>query len=392
MTTGEPRSPHQIYLVPGLFGFGELGEIAYFHHVREVLEERFAKLGAPAVVRMAATSPTASIRRRAAQVYESIQSTEDTEGPIHLIGHSTGGLDARLFVTPNAALKIAPALLEALASRVRSVVTVATPNHGAPVAGFFSSMMGGQILRLVSLATVYSMEKGKLPLSFLIRLGGVVTRLDDYAGFRGSILDQFYEHLFDEFDESRQAALREYFESVRGDNAALGQLTPGGIDLLNAATENRSGVRYGCVVMKARDPGWSTIRRIGVDPYRQASHVMYRLLHWAGSHGGAHYPEPTFQQTQLLRARYGQVPGADATDGIVPTRSQLWGELIFAGIGDHLDVCGHFDDVDHEPPHYDWLATGSSFDRQQFEALWGRVAEFVLGRSSPPSSASRVLS
>ena len=32
---------HHIYLIPGLFGFSEIGGIAYFQHVRELLQDWF---------------------------------------------------------------------------------------------------------------------------------------------------------------------------------------------------------------------------------------------------------------------------------------------------------------------------------------------------------------
>lgn len=373
---------HHVYLIPGLFGFAEIGGITYFHHVRELLEARFAAADASVVIHDVGTSPTASIRKRAARVYESIRRTAGDSGPVHLVGHSTGGLDARLFVTPNAALEIEPHELEALSSRVRTVVTVATPNYGAPAAAFFSSAMGAQLLKMISLTTIYTMEYGKVPLTLLVEVGGLITRLDDLVGLRGSVLDQLYDNLLSEFDADRQDKIKGYLESVRGDNAALGQLTPGGIDLLNAATEDRSGVRYGCVVMKSREPGWGTMKSIGLDPYRQASHILYRFLHGIGGDENAHYPTPTPQQARALDDSYEEVPGAAHTDGIVPTRSQIWGELVHAGKGDHLDVCGHFDDLKHDPPHYDWLATGSGFDRPQFESLWGSVTDFLLRPST----------
>jgi hypothetical protein len=40
---------------------------------------------------------------------------------------------------------------------------------------------------------------------------------------------------------------------------------------------------------------------------------------------------------------------------------------------DHLDVMGYFDD----PPHADWLATGTGFNRERFHALWGAVARCI---------------
>lgn len=373
---------HHVYLIPGLFGFAEIGGITYSHHVHALLERWFEVAGVPVVVHDVATSPTASIRKRAARVFETIRDTVDDGGPIHLVGHSTGGLDARLFVTPNAALEVDPRELEALSSRVRTVVTVATPNYGAPAAAFFSSAMGEQLLKMISLTTIYTMEHGKLPLSVLMAVGRVITRLDDLVGLEGSVLDQLYDQLFSDFDADKQDKIKSYLKSVREDNAALGQLTPGGIDLLNAATEDRPGVRYGSVVMRSRQPGWSTIRSIGWDPYRQASHILYRFLHAIGGDESTRYPTPTPQQADALVDAYGDVPAADHTDGIVPTRSQIWGELVCAAQGDHLDVCGHFDDLGHDPPHYDWLATGSGFDRPQFESLWGSATNFMLRPAS----------
>lgn len=373
---------HHIYLIPGLFGFANIGGITYFHHVQQLLEQRFRAADASLVVHEVATSPTASIRKRAARVFETIERTVGESGPIHLIGHSSGGLDARLFVTPNAALEVDPGELETLSSRVETVVMVATPNYGAPTAAFFSSVMGAQLLRMMSLTTIYTMEYGKLPINVLLAAGKIITRLDDLIGFENSVLDELYDKLFSDFDADKQDKIKAYLESVRRDNAALGQLTPGGIDLLNAATEDRSGVRYGSVVMKSREPGWATMKSIGFDPYRQASHMVYRFLHSIGGDEKTRYPTPTPEQARTLVDAYDEVPDGTQTDGIIPTRSQIWGDLVYAGKGDHLDVCGHFDDVEHDPPHYDWLATGNGFDRQRFESIWGAVTDFMLGPST----------
>ena len=79
-------------------------------------------------------------------------------GPVHLVGHSTGGLDARLLTAPGVVL---PGDREAaeVAPQVRSLVTVATPHHGTPLAGFFTSLMGRQLLRALSLATIYALRQ-----------------------------------------------------------------------------------------------------------------------------------------------------------------------------------------------------------------------------------------
>ena len=82
------------------------------------------------------------------------------------------------------------------------------------------------------------------------------------------------------------------------------------------------------------------------------------------------------QEAGLARA-YGQLPGPDDSDGIVPTLSQVRGQVIHTAWADHLDVVGHFAEPDREPPHFDWLSSGSGFHRNHFEALWGDVAAFL---------------
>jgi hypothetical protein len=72
------------------------------------------------------------------------------------------------------------------------------------------------------------------------------------------------------------------------------------------------------------------------------------------------------------------MPSPAANDGIVPTLSQAWGQVIHASVADHLDVLGHFRDAEHDPPHVDWLVSGSDFDRRRFEALWADVARFLV--------------
>ncbi|MFU8805710.1 MAG: esterase/lipase family protein, partial [Bradymonadaceae bacterium] len=130
---------HHVYLSAGFFGFANLGGITYFHHVREFLEETLLEMGIEAEIIYVPTLPTASIRRRAYRLLETVAVTAGSDdGPIHLIGHSTGGLDARLFVTPGASLP-GELDLERYAGRVRSVVTVATPHLGTPMASFFNS-------------------------------------------------------------------------------------------------------------------------------------------------------------------------------------------------------------------------------------------------------------
>src|SRR6185295_5590172 len=96
-----------VLLVPGFFGFGSLGEISYFAGIRPLLEQSFERAGLSVEVSEVPTLPTASIRVRAARVREALaRIAAADDGPIHIIGHSTGGLDARLAIAPTASLPV----------------------------------------------------------------------------------------------------------------------------------------------------------------------------------------------------------------------------------------------------------------------------------------------
>ena len=371
--------PHHIYLVPGFFGFASLGDLAYFGHVVPFLEVACAERGIPISVRAVPTEPTSSLPRRAAHLFQVIAATAGDAGPIHLVGHSSGGLDARLLVAPGVALPDVEDV-ERIARRVASVVTVSTPHHGTPLAAFFTGLLGQRLLRLASLATVHVLRFGHLPLAVLLRLGGIFARLDRNVGLNSALLDELFGSLLADFSTERRLELEGFLDQVGRDAALLLQLTPDGMDVFNAATRDRPGVRYGSVVTQARAPSVATALDTGLDPSAQATHALYSALYrLAAFRPGVRLPALGRAQARVLRRAYDTAPTRRANDGIVPTLSQPWGEVIHAARADHLDIVGHFADAGHAPPHFDWLTTGSHFDRAGFEAAWRAVAGWVAG-------------
>lgn len=380
LTCTAPR--HHVYLVPGFFGFASFGELKYFAHVEELLAKKLAVYGMPVSFHAVGSNPTASIRRRTAGLLKTIAETAgDDDGPIHLIGHSTGGLDARLLVAPGVSLPGSDGEVERFARRVRSVVSVATPHHGTPMASFFNTLLGQKVLQLLSLATIYVLRFGHLPLSFLLPLAGLLVGLDDLLIQRPDTLDQLYDQLLRDFSPDRREALQRFFQEVGEDQSLLPQLTPEGIDLFNAVAGPRPEVRYGSVVTQARPPGLNTALSAGLRAYPQVNHALYLACWRMTSRSPAAYrPQISEEQSRALRLGYGAFPGMRANDGMAPTLSQVWGEVITAVWADHLDVIGHFECPTHQPPHYDWLVTGTRFSRADFEDMWTKVASFLAGR------------
>ncbi len=369
---------HHIYLVPGFFGFTNLGELYYFGHVRDFLMAEFARRGVEVQVEYILSHPTASIRQRAADLLSTVRATAGEEGPLHLVGHSTGGLDARLFVSPGASLREGLDL-EPYARRVRTVVTVSTPHAGTPLATFFLGLFGQQLLKLLSLFTVYVLRFGRVPLKVAFRLGHLIARADDQLGWKHTLLDQLFDQLLGDFSADRRESVARFLGDVGRDTSLIPQLTPEGIDLFNAGCVDRPEVRYGSVVTQARPPSLRTRLGVGLDPYAHITHTVYAFLYRQTQRMPLNQiPLHTAEQTAALVRGYGAMPGPLACDGIVPTRSQVYGHIIGAMRGDHLDAIGHFDQPAHQPPHVDWLLSGSGFRRPQFERLWKDVADYLL--------------
>lgn len=364
---------HHVYLIPGFFGFVNMGRLVYFSHVRELLEARFDERGLDVAIHRAHPLPVASLRRRGAQLAEFIAQSAP-EGPIHLIGHSAGGLDARLFAAPGVDLGTGFDHA-AMAARVRSVTTLCAPHYGTPLASSFTGVLGRRMLRLLSLVTVALLREGRLPLAVLAKIGGVFVRTQLPGGRTELLFEQLEREVVQTLPDEDQAYMSQFFEQVAKEQALIPQLMPEAVDLFNATVRDRPGTRYMSVVARARKPSVRGQVALGVDPFDQTAYAIYRWLHIQTNLGGALIQDG---RDALGPAEIALGPiEDDDNDGVVPTRSQAWGQVIHACQADHLDVVGHFDDESHTPPHHDWLPTKSRFKRDAFERLWGAVVESI---------------
>ncbi|MEM1417727.1 MAG: hypothetical protein AAGH15_22705 [Myxococcota bacterium] len=373
----------RVFLVPGFFGFANLGDFPYFSGTPRLLAERLAARGKPAQVEPLSTLPTASIHRRAHFLAEAIAERSAGTDEVHLVGHSTGGLDARFLVSSPA-----PGL-QALARRVRSVITVAAPHRGTPVAARFTGLMGQRLLRLLSLSTLHAVRLGGIPLPALIFLGNAL-RGDAGDRVSESVRTQIYRLVLSDFGKGRRREIEAYFDQAQRDQTLLLQLTPESMDLFHALASPRPGVRFGCVVTKAPPPGLGRQLSVGLRPARQAGYGLYRGLHRSARlpEGAANEPLTPAQQGALEDA-YGTLPTRQDSDGMVPTLSQPWGDVVHATVADHLDVMGHFRGGTGAPDHVDWLRTGSNFGTRQYGRFIDAMAAFVAGERATSRRARR---
>lgn len=367
-----------IFLIPGFFGFAHLGDFAYWGPVLSQLGALLDEVGMPAEVHCVKSLPTASLRTRTRSLLEAIAKVgPKPDANIHLIGHSTGGLDARLLLTPAVDLE-SKIGIEPFAGRVRSSVSIATPHRGAPIASYFSSIMGRKLLEILSILTMAVLRRGKLPLSVWTRAAGLFALPLGADKTAGTLAGQLYRQLLADFNAERRNQVVELLTEVGRDQSLLTQLTVETMDIFNAAAGDRDGVLYGSVVTRAHRPGLSTSRDIGLNPVAQAQHAFYYSLSRLAS--GYEFPTPREDIMPMFEKTFGEISSSLDNDGIVPTLSQPWGRCIALARADHLDIIGHYRDEeasDDSELHYDWLPTRSDFNSADFRETWQKVVEFL---------------
>lgn len=373
-------APHRVYFVPGMFGFGRLAGYDYFTHVRVGLEQRFRAAGVDVLFEDVPAPPTSSLRYRSRILATTITRTAGRDaGPIHLLGHSTGGLDVRLVLSPTANLGL-PAEMMAFRSRVQSAISMNSPHYGTPVAGYFATVSGTRLLYALSLLTVVSLSLGEPSLHIFSRLLGGFGSIDNFIGGDFKLISRITDSILRFVDKDGREEIHEFLSKVRVDQGGIIQIMPEAMDLFNAATEGHAGVRYACVVSAAPPPRSMRVARRIRSPYAALTATLFSMLYQFASQRPKVYPyaRATPRQVELIRAGVGHEVTEASNDGIVPTLSMIWGDLLWAGEADHLDVLGHFHDEIQPSRHVDWVTSGSRFTRQRFNALLDAIAGFQL--------------
>jgi hypothetical protein len=365
-----------VFLVPGFFGFTSVGAVSYFERVEQSLAAALRRRGvADARIVRCRTQPTASIPRRADALRRQVLRQGGLKArELHFVGHSTGGLDLRMLLTPG--VKIASDdSTERIARRTRNAISVATPHHGTPLANHFVTIQGQTLLLVLSALATSGQGRGTLFAA--ARAVALVAEIDDWLGRGESALDRIAESLLRKIRLNRSDPVWRYLAAIERDQGAVLQLTPEGIALFDAAVVDRPGIDYGCVVSAVPRPRERFDTAELLDPEYIALRALFRLLHFLASrpHPRYPYPKPTpSTQRRLERAlRFKASPATN--DGVVPTFSQLHGRLLHAARADHLDVVGHYTLAGGRTA--DWLPSGAGFTAQGFDATWDAVAAAI---------------
>ena len=374
---------HHVFLIPGFFGFSNLGEVHYFRAVRETLAREIAARGEVVEIHGVKTYPTGSLKRRAKRLLEAVVESgclHEDDAVVHFVGHSTGGIDARLVASDMRDLGF-ESERKKLETKLKTVICISSPHYGTPLANFFTTIYGKQLLYFVTLIVFVGLWRR--PISAAAGLLGLGYRLADFVGMNETMLKQLTNQLLRDFTKEREREVRDFLNSILGDVSLMIQLTPEAMDVLHATLQPLPGVRvvsYGTVAPAPLQ----ALRRVAFrELLTPLGTVLYSTLHalTAQVQEGYRY-HPPFDAKDLctgLRLSFELEP--ETNDGVVPSLSQIYGEFRGFVKADHLDVVGHYLRGPLEKKDgADWFVSGAHFSLEQFEVLWRDVTDVLLSR------------
>ena len=354
-----------VVLVPGFLGFSVIGQFPYFADrvpatLAVLLRERW---GRDVSVVPASTVPTGPLRERIANLSAFLGKLRDSGAQrFYLLGHSTGGVDAQLFMTtaPPWGEASWPDGVQDLQERVKKVVTISAPHYG-------TSLLDSAAAKFVAHPLSLQNVKGLVPL----------------LGAAGNLADLVSKDLPQVLSLADVSALQfpdvvRFLDSVRRHHDLLDELTPRFMAAVREKAKANPSAKLTCFVTGA-----------GVSKQGRKTDPFYAELHSFGQMDDAACGAAVNRNIDLLKhAEIGvwiHSPGAQrfevngsANDGIVNTARQLLPEATLGGIvvGDHADVLGHYDRVDlstGKPMNTGVFRSGAGFGDEEFTELYRRV-------------------
>jgi hypothetical protein len=209
--------------------------------------------------------------------------------------------------------------------------------------------------------------------------------------FKLLMLERAIESMVGMVDDALCPEVRTFLSAIQDDQGSMLQLSPEAMDLVGVGIDDRPGVRYQATVSMSPRPTPRRWAETLGHPWRALSLSLFVGLHHLTSRTGERYPCTAPEGAtssggsageDVLVDAFGRAPTLEDNDGVVPLRSQLWGHVAWAGLGDHLDVLGHFHDdrghVAKDLRHRDWLTSGSDFTYAKFATLMDTVAAGML--------------
>ncbi len=365
-----PEYREVVVLVPGFLGFARFGTLYYFDPrmiagLRAALEER---RGTKVPVIPCAAPPTSGLEKRQRHLGAYLRRLlgERLRGVerLHLVGHSSGGVDAVLLAC-RARLSGEPWEREdaTFRDKLASVTTLAAPHHGtglaaSPLAMALEDPLADPMAALSQAPTA-------------ARLLGSIRGMPEAAGLATA-------HPFD---------LLRFVAQVARNRRLIEDLRPERMEEVRRRAALTPGVRVTCFVAGAepRPTGrpseafyrelcalTADERTLAVGPMDAAARS---LAEWMVRPGA------------IIRSAVSALPrsiDARLSDGVVNSARQLWDPRDQSQFGafvvaDHLDLLGHYDLedalVEGAVLESGLLHSGAGFGDDEFYELLGRIAD-----------------
>ncbi|MFP2924435.1 esterase/lipase family protein [Pyxidicoccus sp. 3LG] len=387
-----------IMLVPGFGGFDALGSLRYYHGVTEVLESKARAV----TVHYFSNMPTASVLTRARALRKWLSELQERralgpDDPIHLVGHSTGGLDLRQLLIDLREQERASGAdgTPPIIQQIKTVQFLSTPHWGTALAHH----LGGSSLQVFAsrlfLRVLYEGAHGLRGMG----LGGLGRGLKCLFHPRKTSdwLDAFIDTLVGCYSRTGVLEPAEargtYSELLRwllhmtSDFSAVTDLDPApssGARRSPAHASDRK-VAEELAFIRKHD---IRVRSIVTCASPDCRWTLFHLLHWLT----AHALPGSLKRTRSIRKLWGDGEAHELrpgdNDGLVNSGSQVWPDEAHSCLltGDHADVIGHFRSPPPGEPdrfrQYDLLNAPSGFDEQRFARLWEDIAAFTAVQSS----------
>jgi pimeloyl-ACP methyl ester carboxylesterase len=390
-----------VFLLPGFLGFDQVNHFVYFADrvtacLRAALDVRLQRRVPVVPLSTLPTHPLAARQRHLLrELHDYLDQDYTGVKRIHLVGHSTGGVDAFLLACERgfgadgrygADWRLRE---RQVVDRVATVTSIAAPFYGTGLASSSLAQLVAHLppTRRKDLEEIVRHKGGALPLLKAVRA------LFNATGAHGPSLPR--DILFNLLRGGEEAD--ELAQGVLEDRRLLDDLTPESMASLMAEARLRSGhsaPRLTCFVtatsclhdLPEDEPqrGEAELFRLFYNATRQPEEAAWapRVIETAAALNGGASP--------VISSSSDKPPSFDATvsDGVVNSASQ-WhsaGRLGALVMGDHADVIGHYDRTRRDPstgrvePINDGLfQCGASFNDNEFFALYEAVANGIAG-------------
>jgi hypothetical protein len=372
-----------IILVPGLFGFARIGDIDYFAAVTKLL----ANATKVDDIETLATPPTAPLWRRVDVLHQCvIGKIRQGAAKIHLVGHSTGGVDVRLLTNSRYLWPSGPSGDDrsSFFDRIGSVVSLSAPQKGTPIARRLRGTLEN-VVPLFFLVSILAKYRAERPRGAVKELWKRIATLEHHTRLARAIkvgsAARWSLREVARAPEPLTHDLRDYLGQIIDDHPLIHELTPHAMQRLNAKLAPAT-------TGDGRQLSLSSF--VTVSPPPALHRTDFRLRNGLAPAQRAFYAA-SYEATSPDADEAGPLPDGrligmpdgleefakGAQDGVVPAASQtLDGHADVVVFADHLDVVGHYPGARHGGETV--FDSGADFDDGRMEDLWNAVGAVII--------------